>query len=605
MKLFAGLLFVAVFGQVAFGQEYVARGKAALSSGDSALAVSSFEDALKAKQDADEAHYYLGAIALKQGRVEDAVRHLGMSVELEDENATAVKALGDAYLATDDLQSALKWYARAVELDGKNAKALTAYGIALLRSGAVDQSIQQFVLAKEYDPSDPHIYIGLGDAYLEQKVVVLATQNYAKAIELDPNDLETRFQLARVYEQDRQYTEAVREYDGAIAVDSTFAGAYFSKGKILVRAKMYARAVPPLKKYVALEPHVVEGQALLTKAYYGAESFTDAAEAAQKTLEMDSSDVDIWRIYAQSQVENRKYEEALVGFAELQRRNVFESQDQAGYGTALYRLGREDEALSSLLLAIASDSMACDPYFTLGSIYMKKRLYDSAAAMFERRIECDPRSLSSYLNGAASYIQVKEFGRAKILLVKALELKPDWLLGRLWLGRYYSYVDSLDEAKALYDSVLVQIGSNTQRYQKEAGEAHYMIASYYFQKERYVQCAASCRSAFDLAYDNAGLQLMWGQAMLQLLDPKAPREQNRTKVSTAVDHFEKAVRMNPADPAAHLWLAQGYVLLREEGEDEMNRELKGKACEEYRKVLKIDPNNKDAKKGMELIGCPG
>ncbi|MGB6031971.1 MAG: tetratricopeptide repeat protein [Bacteroidota bacterium] len=605
MKFFAGLLFLMVLGQAAFGQDHAAKGKAALTSGDTALAVSSFEDAVRANQDADEAHYFLGAIALKQGRVEDAVKHLGISVELEDENVAALKSLGDAYMEKDDVQNALKWYGRAVELDEKNPEILTAHGFALLKSGAVDRAIQQFVLAKDYNPSDPRTYVGLGDAYLEQKVVVLAAQNYSKAIELKPNDLETRFQLARVYEQNRQYTEAVREYDGAIAVDSTFAGAYFSKGKILVRAKRYARAVPPLKKYVMLEPEVLEGQELLTKAYFGAESFTDAAAAAERTLEMDSSNVDVWRIYAQSQVETRNYGEALVGFASLQRLDAFASEDQAGYGTALYRLGREDEALRSLLMAVEIDSAACDPYFTLGSIYMKKGMYDSAAAMFERRIECDSRSLSSYLNGAASYMQVKEYGRAKILLVKALELKPDWLLGRLWLGRYYSYVDSLDEARALYDSVLVQIGSDTQKYRKEAGEAHYMIASYYFQKELYGQCATSCRSAYDLQYDNAGLQLMWGQSMLQLLNPKEPREQNRAKVSTAVDHFQNAVRMNPADPAAHLWLAQGYVLMREEGEDEKNRELKGKACEEYRKVLKIDPRNKDAKKGMELIGCPG
>ncbi|MCK5573013.1 MAG: tetratricopeptide repeat protein, partial [Bacteroidetes bacterium] len=298
-------------------------------------------------------------------------------------------------------------------------------------------------------------------------------------------------------------------------------------------------------------------------------------------------------------------DEALIGFAALQRRNSFESADQAGYGTALYRLGREDEALRSLLAAVEVDSAACDPYFTLGSIYMKKRMYDTAAAMFEKRIECDPRSLSSYLNGAASYMQVKEYGRAKVLLVKALALKPDWLLGRLWLGRYYSYVDSLDEAKSLYDSVLVQIGSETQKYRKEAGEAHYMIASYYFQNERYAQCAASCKEASDVEYDNAGLQLMWGQAILQLLDPKAAREANRDRVETAVAHFRKAIRMNPKDPAAHLWLAQGLVLMRIEGDDAGNKKLKDEACQEYRTVLKMEPRNKDAQKGMELIGCPG
>ena len=71
------------------------------------------------------------------------------------------------------------------------------------------------------------------------------------------------------------------------------------------------------------------------------------------------------------------------------------------------------------------------------------------------------------------------------------------------------------------------------------------------------------------------------------------------------DLVDKAIRMNPKDPAAHLWLAQGLVLMRIEGDDAGNKKLKDEACQEYRTVLKMEPRNKDAQKGMELIGCPG
>ena len=47
----------------------------------------------------------------------------------------------------------------------------------------------------------------------------------------------------------------------------------------------------------------------------------------------------------------------------------------------------------------------------------------------EKRIACDPRSLSSYVNGAACYMQMKTFPRAGELLRKALELKPDFHAG--------------------------------------------------------------------------------------------------------------------------------------------------------------------------------
>jgi hypothetical protein len=56
---------------------------------------------------------------------------------------------------------------------------------------------------------------------------------------------------------------------------------------------------------------------------------------------------------------------------------------------------------------------------------------------------------------------------------------------------------------------------------------------------------------------------------------------------------------------SHLWLAQGLVLMRVEGQDEDNRKLTTEACEEYRRVLRLNPGNADAKKGMERIGCSG
>jgi tetratricopeptide (TPR) repeat protein len=131
--------------------------------------------------------------------------------------------------------------------------------------------------------------------------------------------------------------------------------------------------------------------------------------------------------------------------------------------------------MKSLLVAVATDSMNCDAYFSLGSIYVKKRDYEKAAAMFDKRIECDPKSISlaAYLNGAASHMQIKNYPRTRELLTKTIELKPDFLQARLWLARYYSQVVSLDKARAESEVVLQQI-DRTRTSTNEAAEAHYL-----------------------------------------------------------------------------------------------------------------------------------
>jgi len=237
--------------------------------------------------------------------------------------------------------------------------------------------------------------------------------------------------------------------------------------------------------------------------------------------------------------------------------------------------------------------------------FLKAGKMSVAAEMFEKRITCDPRSLSAYINASASYMQVKNFQRAHELLTKAVSMKPDFLLGRLWLGRVLSLMDSLDQAKAQYDEVLLQAQSDPAKYKKEIGEAQYMSASYWFQKQQYEKAIDGYRKAQASGYDNADSRFSWGQAVLQTLDPKGDQAENKKRIAEAVSLFRRSVEMNPNNYMSHLWLAQGLVLMRVEGDDEGNRKLTSEACEEYRKVLRLNAGNADAKKGMERISCPG
>jgi len=605
MKRISLLVTLALVASSAMGQDFIGKAKGLLAVRDTAAAVAAFQDGIKAGQKVAEGNYYLGAIAFAQGRTDDAIRYLEASVRIDDEVLASVKLLGDAYLQKKDLQRALTQYRHAEKLARKDPVVLNAYGQALLAADSIDAAIRVLSLAKEYDPENPNIYVTLAGAYLKQGVVPLGIMNYQRAIELSPKDINLRMQLAGVYEKNRQYTEAVREYDAAIEIDTTFTRAYLQKGKILVAAKQYARAIPGLRRYVAIVPKEKEGSSLLAKALFGAEDYGEAAKAARAALDIDSTDADMWRIYAHSQTEKREYALALTGFTALQRLKAFGAGDQSYYGTALFGLGREEEALAALLAAVAADSTNCDPYFNLGSIYMKRQEYEQAAAMFEKKLGCDARSLSSYINAAACYMQIKNYPRAKELLNRAIELKPDFLQGRLWLGRYYSMVDSLDMAVAEYEEVLKLAAANPERYKRESGEANYLVGASYFGKQQFARSIESFKKASAAGYDNAAMEISWGQAVLQTLDPNDSQDINQGKKNEAARHFRKAIEFDAKSEPAHLSLAQTLVLLRVEGDDEGNRKLVQDACEEYRKVLQLNPRNEQAKKDMERIGCPG
>jgi tetratricopeptide (TPR) repeat protein len=606
MKRALVFLLLGCVMEYGYGQEFLAKGKVSLTSRDTTAAITAFEQAVKVNQKPGEAHYYLGAIALARTQIPDAIRHLEEAVRIDDENVDALRLLGDAYVKNKNLPGALAQFRRAVKLAPKNGNVASSFGKALLAADSVDAAIRELTRAKEYLPEDASIYESLAEAFQKHNVVPMVIMNYQKAIELDPANTARRIKLATVFEKNRQYTEAVKEFDEIIKRDSSNADAHRQKGNIYVRAKMYKSAIAPLRTYTSLQPKSVEGSVLFVKALDGANDFDEVVKEGKRSLKLDSSNVDVWRSLAQAQVETRQYQDALVSYEALKRRKAFASTDQAQYGLALFRTGRDEDALSSLLEAVANDSMNCDAYFSLGSIYMKKRDYEKAGAMFDKRIECDPRSISlaAYLNGAASHMQTKNYPRTRELLVKAIEVKPDFLQARLWLARYYAQVDSLDNAKAEYDSVLQQIGTNTDKYKKEAAEAHFLLGMYFFRKQQFGSTVESFRRASSLGYEDPSLRLTWGQAVLQTLDrTAADQTENHKKIADAIRLFRRVIELDPGNAQGHLWLGQGLIQARVEGADAENAKLKEEACSEFRKTLKLEPRNEDAKKAMERVGC--
>jgi tetratricopeptide (TPR) repeat protein len=234
---------------------------------------------------------------------------------------------------------------------------------------------------------------------------------------------------------------------------------------------------------------------------------------------------------------------------------------------------------------------------------MKRQDYIRATQSFEKKISCDPRSLSAYVNAAACYMQLKNWPRTRELLTRSIELKSDFLQGRIWLGRYYAQVDSLEEAVQQYDEVLKLINSNTDKFRKEAAEAHQQKGQLFFINKQYDRAIDSFRKSISVGNDVSPIHTMWGQALLLLLDPKGDNAENARKKEDAVQHLRRATVLDPGNVQAHLWLGQALIQSRVEGENELNKKLQEEACTEYAKVLRLDPRNEDAKKAKERIGC--
>jgi tetratricopeptide (TPR) repeat protein len=197
--------------------------------------------------------------------------------------------------------------------------------------------------------------------------------------------------------------------------------------------------------------------------------------------------------------------------------------------------------------ALQLDSTQIELYNVVGIILMNRRDYEGAALAFEQRFLRDPNATSAYLNYALCNTSMKRWEAAKTALRKVNEAKPDYIPGFLHLARIYMQQDSIEEAVEPYQIVVKLAEPQAVKYKAELGEAYRVIGLMHLVKKRH---------------------------------------------SEAVKALTASIKYQDNNPKAHLWLAQSYHAL-EKYED---------AIREYRIVLKYDKNDKDAQKGLKLLG---
>jgi tetratricopeptide (TPR) repeat protein len=193
------------------------------------------------------------------------------------------------------------------------------------------------------------------------------------------------------------------------------------------------------------------------------------------------------------------------------------------------------------------DSTTSEARFALvemAKLRFRRRDYPATIALLDRRNHLDPPSGDSYYYYGLSLKEMKQYPEALAALQKAAELDSAKGDRYFWLGVVYDVQKQPDQARAAFERS-VQLDSSSAL----AGKAYRQLGFYRL-----------------LAKDWNG----------------------------AVHLLERAVQLDAKDTQAWVWLAQGY----------QNAGNRSKAMESYHKALELDPNQPDAKKGIQILSAP-
>ena len=145
----------------------------------------------------------LGAIALSEGKFEEAIRKHRRVLAVDPSFAPALVNLGVALANRDpaNLPLATKHYKRAIDIDPTLVPAYINWGVAMEKQRKLERAISKYRIAAETDRTDWSIHLKLANALREKGAYEDSIDVYETAADLDPHNRRLYEEWASAYER--------------------------------------------------------------------------------------------------------------------------------------------------------------------------------------------------------------------------------------------------------------------------------------------------------------------------------------------------------------------------------------------------------------------
>jgi tetratricopeptide (TPR) repeat protein len=181
--------------------------RVALGKGEAQEAVRHLNAALAARDDFN-AHMLLGNAQVRLKNLTDGIAHLERAVQLEPQNAEALRSLGQALMAADRSAEAERPLRAAVQLQD-DAEAATTLGFALARQRRHAAALDVFTRVLTREPESPLALFGAGVSLEELGKRDEAATSYRRLLALKPPPGRDVPGLAQVQEDAKQRLAAL------------------------------------------------------------------------------------------------------------------------------------------------------------------------------------------------------------------------------------------------------------------------------------------------------------------------------------------------------------------------------------------------------------
>ena len=294
----------------------------------------------------------LGAVCLKKGRSEQAVKLMTEAVRADRTNASGYVNLGEVYRGLGRFDRAVAAYRQALKVDPKRPEAHCNLGNALAAQGHPEAALEAFGRALEIDPGLAVAHYSKANLLAEQGDFDAAEAAYRQALALDPKLADAHYNLGNLLSGRNLQAAAAEAYERAVELKPDFAPGFYNLGNARRRLGQWQAAGAAYAKALALDPTLsgaelylgtaakLEGRLLDARRHLEAAvaQAPDSAEAQSELAHIDLLEQDI--------------DGAIEGFERSAALDPDFAWAEIGLATALAEAGRSQEAHQATLRAV-------------------------------------------------------------------------------------------------------------------------------------------------------------------------------------------------------------------------------------------------------------
>ena len=327
------------------------------------------------------------------GKVVQVYRH---SLEINPNDASAYKNLGDLLVEQGNLEEAVRVYRHSLEINPNDADIYYNFGRVLIGLGRLEEAIQVYHQALGINPDDADVYYYLGKALTKQGKLEEAIQSYAKVLEINPDLTAVYNNLGPALQKQGRLEEAVQVYHRALEISPDDARTHNNLGDALKLQGRYELAIQAYYQATEINPNYMKAYNNLGDIFRQQDRLEEAAQAYYRALEIGPSDANIYNNLGNVLQEQGKLELAIQAYYRATEINPKYLQAYNNLGNTFRQQDRSEEAIQAYQQAIGIDADYAEAHGNLGNLLRELGRLEPAIHAYRKSLSINPNNVAMH-----------------------------------------------------------------------------------------------------------------------------------------------------------------------------------------------------------------